>query len=228
MHREDLKYKVLSSCLFEAKKFYFSVVNYWKKREMIKEYFDDHKTAKVQFGSGTNPISGFLNTDVFGDVPIDIRDELPFDDESVDLIYSNHLVEHINSHDFEKFMKETYRVLKKGGKHIIQTPSLKLIFYILYVDCKGNFEKRKQIMDEHSIITGKCLTKCELMNRIMHINYGHKFLYDDTYIRTVAINCGYIEFTCSRNTSVPPTWYASHLPEFDVWDAETETFVMIK
>lgn len=53
------------------------------------------------------------------DVKADICD-LPFDDNSFDLIFCNHVLEHIP--DDTKAMQELYRVLKKGGMGIFQIP----------------------------------------------------------------------------------------------------------
>ena len=49
----------------------------------------------------------------------DIRN-LPFEDQSFDLILCNHVLEHIS--DDRKAMIELYRVLKKGGTLIAQVP----------------------------------------------------------------------------------------------------------
>ena len=48
-------------------------------------------------------------------------------DESVDVIYSFHLLEHLNNLDF--FMGEIFRVLKKGGKKIGTVPHFSNPYY---------------------------------------------------------------------------------------------------
>ena len=53
------------------------------------------------------------------DVKADICD-LPFEDESFDIIFCNHVLEHIP--DDTKAMQELYRVLKPGGFGIFQIP----------------------------------------------------------------------------------------------------------
>ncbi len=53
------------------------------------------------------------------DVKADICD-LPFKDNSFDLVLCNHVLEHIE--DDKKAMRELYRVLKKGGTGIFQVP----------------------------------------------------------------------------------------------------------
>ena len=46
------------------------------------------------------------------DVKADITN-LPFNDDSFDIVFCNHVLEHIQ--DDTKAMKELYRVMKKGG-----------------------------------------------------------------------------------------------------------------
>ncbi|SNR14362.1 SAM dependent methyltransferase [Tenacibaculum jejuense] len=53
------------------------------------------------------------------DVKADICD-LPFEDESFDIIFCNHVLEHIP--DDTKAMQELYRILKPGGYGIFQIP----------------------------------------------------------------------------------------------------------
>ncbi|MAW93987.1 MULTISPECIES: class I SAM-dependent methyltransferase [unclassified Leeuwenhoekiella] len=64
----------------------------------------------------------YTTTDLFSplaDVKADICD-LPFDDNSYDIILCNHVLEHIP--DDTKAMQELYRVLKPGGMAILQIP----------------------------------------------------------------------------------------------------------
>lgn len=64
----------------------------------------------------------YLTTDLhspLADVKADILD-LPFDDNSFDIVFCNHVLEHII--DDQKAMSELYRVIKKGGFGIFQVP----------------------------------------------------------------------------------------------------------
>ena len=64
----------------------------------------------------------YTSADLFSpivDVKADILD-LPFADESFDVVICNHVLEHIE--DDRKAMSELYRVMKKGGWGILQVP----------------------------------------------------------------------------------------------------------
>lgn len=64
----------------------------------------------------------YTTADLFSpivDIKADILD-LPFEDNSFDLVLCNHVLEHIE--DDQKAMKELFRVMKKGGSGIFQVP----------------------------------------------------------------------------------------------------------
>ena len=64
----------------------------------------------------------YITTDLhspLADVKADLTN-LPFEDNHFDLILCNHVLEHIT--DDHKAMSEIFRVLKKGGKAILQVP----------------------------------------------------------------------------------------------------------
>lgn len=64
----------------------------------------------------------YLTTDLFSpivDVKADITN-LPFENETFDIVFCNHVLEHIV--DDQQAMRELYRVLRKGGWGILQVP----------------------------------------------------------------------------------------------------------
>lgn len=74
------------------------------------------------------------------DVKANILD-LPFADESFDVVFSNHVLEHIE--DDAKAMGELYRVMKKGGWGIFQVP-MKNMLEKTYEDFTINDPKERQ------------------------------------------------------------------------------------
>lgn len=56
----------------------------------------------------------------------DVRKKLPFNDDSIDFIYSSHLIEHLRKDECEKMLGECFRILKKGGLIRLTTPDLEL------------------------------------------------------------------------------------------------------
>ena len=58
---------------------------------------------------------------------------LPFNDNSFDSIIASEIIEHV--YDPEGFIKELFRVVKKGGSLIVTTPYKEKIIYYLCVHC---------------------------------------------------------------------------------------------
>ena len=79
--------------------------------------------AKLNVGAGLTYIPGFVNIDVSpkADVTLDLsQDVLPFDDSSVDLVFSYHTLEHLENYLFA--LGEIHRVLRHGGRFLLGLP----------------------------------------------------------------------------------------------------------
>lgn len=59
--------------------------------------------------------------------------KLPFHSESVDCVIASEIIEHVI--DPKEFLRELFRVVKKGGKVVISTPYKEKIRYVLCVYC---------------------------------------------------------------------------------------------
>jgi predicted SAM-dependent methyltransferase len=57
----------------------------------------------------------------------DLRQGIPFADESFDVVYHSHLLEHLPKSQAPSFLRECHRVLKPGGVHRIAVPDLERI-----------------------------------------------------------------------------------------------------
>jgi predicted SAM-dependent methyltransferase len=82
---------------------------------------------KLEIGCGKKPREGYLTCDI-RDLPkvdyVCAADQLPFEEASVDEIYSRHVAEHFTLKEFLKVLEEWNRVLKVGGVVYIICPNL--------------------------------------------------------------------------------------------------------
>ena len=79
---------------------------------------------KLNLGCGDLLFDDYCNVDQFNpaaDVKADAK-SLPFADNSIDEIYSSHLIEHFDFHEVFGVLKEWKRVLKPSGWLVIETP----------------------------------------------------------------------------------------------------------
>lgn len=100
-------------------------------------------SVRLNLGSGTLPLEGFVNVDVLADAPgvdvvADISRPLPFDDGTVDLVYAVHLLEHFATDEVPALLADWRRVLRSGGEVMIAVPDLDLIARTL-IDREGWF-----------------------------------------------------------------------------------------
>lgn len=66
------------------------------------------------------------------------REKMPFEDNSVDLFYSEHTFEHVSDRDCEHVLAEMYRCLKPGGAVRIVVPDMDLA-YTKYANADEKF-----------------------------------------------------------------------------------------
>ncbi len=85
----------------------------------------DKGALKLHLGCGKRYIDDYINIDwrksETTDLVCDIR-KLPYLDNSVELIETYHVIEHLPRHDFPKVLKEWYMILIPRGKLIIECP----------------------------------------------------------------------------------------------------------
>lgn len=85
--------------------------------------------VKINVGSGEYPKEGYINIDKYyekADVMADAT-KLPYEDNTIDEVYSSHLLEHFSKYDVKKALDEWYRVLKIGGKLDLEVPNFESI-----------------------------------------------------------------------------------------------------
>lgn len=87
---------------------------------------------KINLASGQRPFpKPWVNIDIRDqgydvDILADAK-ELPFEDNSVDIIVAHHLWEHIPLHEQESYSREWWRVLKKGGILAVFVPNMRIL-----------------------------------------------------------------------------------------------------
>lgn len=86
---------------------------------------------KLNLGCGDKILDGYINVDIAStrsgripDVICDIRNLVVFSDNYADEIMAIHVVEHFFRWEIEQVLNEWIRVLKPGGKLILECPNL--------------------------------------------------------------------------------------------------------
>lgn len=86
--------------------------------------------VRLNLGCGDKKLPGYINVDyapsrkgVTPDVMLDLR-KLTFQDATVDEILSVHVIEHFYYWEAEKLLNEWARVLKSGGRMVLECPNI--------------------------------------------------------------------------------------------------------
>ncbi len=81
--------------------------------------------SKVQIGGGTHQLDGFFNIDLAppADLLWDVREGIPLKEGSVQTLFSEHFLEHIDyPRSAKQYAREAHRVLAPGGQVITGVP----------------------------------------------------------------------------------------------------------
>jgi prepilin-type processing-associated H-X9-DG protein len=101
---------------------------YWFHRFVIPPKSRNGAGLHLHLGCGPKYLQGFVNIDANPlrriDLWLDVRNGLPFRSDSVDSIYSTHVLEHLYPDELKDVLRESARVLKRGCGTRIVVPSL--------------------------------------------------------------------------------------------------------
>ena len=153
---------------------------------------------KLHLGCGRNILGGWINTDYntakfSGSDYLDVTKKFPYDNNSVDYIFSEHMIEHISYQDGKFMLEESFRVLKSGGKIRISTPDLKFLIK-LYNEDKTELQKR---YIEYSFKEYKLDGNSDtfVINNF-HRDWGHIFIYDEKTLKSLFESIGFFDLKC--------------------------------
>ena len=114
---------------------------------------------------------------------MDIRQKLNFNDNSIDLIYSSHMLEHLTADEGFFFLRECHRILRSGGVVRIAVPDAdKLIKYYQ--------SNQLSMFDE---INDGCSTSNFESAKLWSLLFeGHRIAYDFAGLKSVGENAGFV------------------------------------
>lgn len=123
----------------------------------------------------------------------DARNHIPEPDHFVDILYSCHMLEHLDSDEAQAFLTEAKRVLKHGGYIRLAVPDLRLIVND-YLQ-SGDADRFMNDMDLSRRVAQSLLSKI----RYLFVgDRGHKYLYDGASL------CKLLASAAFKDTKVMP------------------------
>ena len=162
--------------------------------------FRNKKGLLVNIGAGNQGKSNWINIDMVKSTNVncvfDCRKKLPFEDNSVRGIFTEHFIEHLDyTEEIPSFLSECRRVLEPGGVLRIIVPDAEKY---LRAYCEDGWEALSKIR----LLKNDCIdsdykfkyrTKLELINMVFRQGYRHKYLYDYQTLEFVLHRYGFSE-----------------------------------
>jgi len=179
------------------------------RRNLFEGYVRASTTRKLQLGSGSNELPGWLNSDgnwsTSNDRYLDITEPFPFIADTFSYIFCEHTIEHIHYNQAQAMLLECFRVLSSGGKIRLATPNLEAYLHLYHPaseailgDCVTEKFNKNILPGFHAAINYRPITKKPdavfVINDIFR-NYEHKFIYDYQTLAALLRHVGFKRVT---------------------------------
>jgi predicted SAM-dependent methyltransferase len=150
---------------------------------------------KLELGAGGKKgVNGWTTVDLGGaDIAHDLKFGIPLQNESVEAIYSSHLLEHLNHTQLLQFLAECRRVLVPGGTFRASVPNARL-----YLDCYFKGVDFKSKSDMHPPAISDTGSRIDQVNYIAYMNEEHKYLFDEENLVNIFLITGYSKSELSQ------------------------------
>lgn len=152
---------------------------------------------KLNLGSGGQILPGWDNLDIHGAaIHCDLRKPLPYADNSVSHIFSEHFIEHLDEVDGFNLMRECYRVLIPGGKLRFCCPDLEQ-YVKAYLDWASDSKADKHMFSSGAnflnyAILGEAMNGIRYMSPVTQsTDHGHRYYYDEREMKSKLEKIGF-------------------------------------
>jgi predicted SAM-dependent methyltransferase len=154
--------------------------------QTIHHYLSEAIPKKLHIGCGSHLLPGWLNSDYFPQhsevIQVDATGRYPFDDDTFDYIFNEHIIEHLSFDKGQQMLREHWRVLKNNGKIRISTPDLKFLVTVFSAPDTELHLAYMKWATRNFIRDAPCVHSTFVINNFMRA-WGHQFIYDEAVLR---------------------------------------------
>jgi predicted SAM-dependent methyltransferase len=142
-------------------------------RRYLGQWLANTEHRILNLGGGSNCLEECLTVDIAprADAYVDITKKLPFNDSSIDFIFCEEVIEHVDLQLGRNLLKECWRILKPGGILRLATPNL----------------------DWFATSVLNSTVSCEEINEVFY-NHGHCYLYTQQALQFYCREIGFTNF----------------------------------
>jgi len=134
---------------------------------------------------------GWINIDARKgvDLQLDLRERLPFPDNSVSFIYSEHFFEHLEyPGEASNFLTESLRILVPGGQFRVGVPDCEWPLIAYVQDHHPSFQ-----FAQERWLPAYCDTKMHCINFLFRQGREHKYAYDYETLARILQQNGFVK-----------------------------------
>jgi predicted SAM-dependent methyltransferase len=164
----------------------------FKKNESktyIKNLLSDNKNIMLEVGAGEKKgDNGWITLDLNNkcDIYWDLRDGIPFPNDSISKIYSSHFLEHLTFKEGLLFLQECLRVLVPNGIFSICLPNARI-----YIE--AYIKNEKLDVSKFFLLGYNNTTRIDYVNYTAYMDGHHKYMFDEENILCVLTKAGFRE-----------------------------------
>jgi predicted SAM-dependent methyltransferase len=144
----------------------------------------------MHLGCGAAIKDGWVNIDLNrpADLTLDVRERLPFQDDSFSIIYSEHFFEHFSyPRDITHLVSECHRVLEPGGMLSFAVPDGEMVLrHYVTQDVAGYTEAHLRWNPAW------CKTRMDHVNYCLRQDGEHRWYYDEETMRRLLETVGFV------------------------------------
>jgi predicted SAM-dependent methyltransferase len=193
-------YRLIPRHLAAPFRFELRAISKLPTRRAVERRYRRSRGLRVNLGAGNTGQPGWVNVDLL-ELPgvncvYDSRKRLPFADDSVEMIFTEHFLEHLDyTEEIPYFMSECHRVLAPGGTIRIVVPDGERYLAAYCADGWDALHTTRPLRaDRSDFYYGfKYNTKMELINVVFRQGAEHKFAYDFETLDFVLRRYGFSE-----------------------------------
>lgn len=147
------------------------------------------KEIRLHLACGPNVVDGWENIDILkgeGIIHHDLRQPLPYKDNSVDVIFHEHFIEHLTKVEAEAFLKDCHRILKKGGAMRLGWPDLKRLLNAYLLKKKSYMDYVLPFLEDHRYERDWDESFSDLL-----FDWEHRYAYTAKHLKRVLEDSGF-------------------------------------
>ncbi|MGQ0737263.1 MAG: class I SAM-dependent methyltransferase [Acidobacteriota bacterium] len=165
------------------------------RRRRLQTWLSTRQDLRLHLGCGLRATPGWLNIDAVEqpglDVRWDLRDPLPCEAGVAALIYTEHVLEHLEYEDARALLRELYRLLAPDGRVRLGVPDAELYMQAYIARDTGFFEQQSRIGNPSSPLD----TPIKVINQMFRMGGAHRFAWDFETLRQQLVHVGFVNVT---------------------------------